>query len=239
MVEDDRVSACHLNELIQNKSVRVLLNRHSDLTLLFLHKHDLDLIDKFRVYFLISYNINSKVNDNTLTFTELDAIDVSRYIESKQSVDLRNRYNKTCEIPTFSYNLKCPEAVPPCKMRESDVGYDLTLVKEIKYIAPDVILYDTGVVVQPPYGYYFEVVPRSSLSKSGFTLANSIGIIDPGYRGTIKVALKKNSTSTPDLDLPFRAVQLILRKQTLSRSVYSKSDLSESSRSTGGFGSTG
>ena len=52
-------------------------------------------------------------------------------------------------------------------------------------------MYDTGIQVKPQYGYYFEIVPRSSLSKSGYILANSIGIIDPSYSGNLYIVLIK------------------------------------------------
>ena len=52
-------------------------------------------------------------------------------------------------------------------------------------------MYDSYISVQPPEGYYFEIVPRSSISKLGYILTNSIGIIDPSYRGTLKVVLTK------------------------------------------------
>lgn len=61
------------------------------------------------------------------------------------------------------------------------------------------ILYDTGIKINVKYGYYAEVVPRSSLSKSGYMLANSIGIIDNSYRNNIFVALTKINPDAPDI----------------------------------------
>ena len=102
------------------------------------------------------------------------------------------------------------------------------------------VLYDTGLIIQPPPGYYIEVVPRSSLSKSGYIQSNSIGIIDPNYLDTIKVPLTRVDSSLPELKLPFTGFQLIIRRPThcLFKEV-SPDELVHTSRGTGGFGSTG
>jgi dUTP pyrophosphatase len=68
-------------------------------------------------------------------------------------------------------------------------------------------------------------------------LANSVGIIDPDYRGNLLIALKKVNVNSPDLELPFTKCQLVLRKveDYLIEEVY-KIDNTE--RGEGGFGST-
>jgi len=127
--------------------------------------------------------------------------------------------------------------IPPFKKYPDDVGYDLYLVNLIEK-KDNLYFYDTKVRVEPPEGYYIEIVPRSSLSKTGYVMANSIGIIDPQYRGTIKVALRKVNENAPDLELPFRGVQMILRKLHLF-DIDIVDNLSETERQEGGFGSTG
>ena len=77
----------------------------------------------------------------------------------------------------------------PIKTHESDTGYDLKFIGYDK-IDGDVIFFKTGLSVQPPQGYYFEVVPRSSLSKLPLQMANSIGIIDEHYRGEIIIPVR-------------------------------------------------
>ena len=98
--------------------------------------------------------------------------------------------------------------------------------------------FDTGIAVEPPEGYYFELVGRSSISKSGYMLANNIGIIDDSYRGSILVALVKINPSAPDLELPCRLVQLIPRQLVLMEPK-EVDELSDTIRGTGGFGSSG
>ncbi len=128
-------------------------------------------------------------------------------------------------------------AIPPFKKRISDTGWDLFLVKLIDKEG-DFYFYDTGVRVKPPAGYYLDLVPRSSLSKSGFMLANSVGIIDMTYRGTVKVPLFKFDRSKPDPELPFRAVQLIPRRY-YPLEMKEVESLDRTERGEGGFGSTG
>jgi deoxyuridine 5'-triphosphate nucleotidohydrolase len=125
------------------------------------------------------------------------------------------------------------------------VGYDLTLVNLHNIITvngrfpdPQIFLYDTGIAVQPENGYYVEVVPRSSLSKTGYMLANSVGIIDPDYRGTIKIALVKTDKSSSDIELPFRGFQMIVRKAEQSTLTETFGELTNTVRGDGGFGST-
>jgi len=142
-------------------------------------------------------------------------------------------------LPKSTFILNDVNAVKPTKSRASDVGYDLTIIKSSKRITENIIMFDTGVIVTPSYGFYFEIVPRSSLSKSGYMLANSIGIIDPSYQGTLKIVLIKIDDELPDIELPFKCCQLILRKMIhYELNEVSKDNLIETNRSSGGFGST-
>ena len=137
---------------------------------------------------------------------------------------------------------KCdPNAVIPTKAYPSDTGYDLTLIRVSKDMSipgfeQKIIMYDTGIAVCPPDGYYTEVVPRSSLSKTGYMLANSVGIIDASYRGSIKVVVTGDN-SLDDLSLPFKGFQLVLRKLE-EVEVVEVDDLDDTVRGDGGFGST-
>lgn len=137
---------------------------------------------------------------------------------------------------TIRYVRLHEDAAHPSKSRASDTGYDLTLIREVKTVG-DVTFYGTGIAVSPPTGYYFDLVPRSSLSKQGYMLANSVGIIDSTYRGEIIVALRKFG-GFPDLALPARAVQIVPRKLHHFDTAEEES-LDDTIRNFGGFGSTG
>jgi dUTPase len=141
-------------------------------------------------------------------------------------------------LPVWKWKREVPEAVPPSKGRFSDSGYDLTLISHIK-TKNDVYYYDTGLKVIPPIGYYFDLVGRSSISKSGWMLANNVGIIDCSYRGTIIVALVRTAgnVDTPEIKLPCRLVQLIPRRLVLMHNIEIE-EVDETERNIGGFGST-
>jgi len=137
----------------------------------------------------------------------------------------------------FKYAKTLDEAIAPQKAHVTDTGYDLCLVKKVKE-ENGMIMYDTGIAVQPPLGYYFELVGRSSISKTGYIVANSIGIIDASYTGSLKVALIKVNKDAPELELPARLVQLLPRQLVHLDAVEVK-DLSGTQRADGGFGSSG
>lgn len=127
------------------------------------------------------------------------------------------------------------KAALPSKTRPSDAGYDLTLIELISQNG-SYYKYDTFISVKPPFGWYFDLVPRSSLTKKGFILANSVGVIDATYRGHIQVVLAKIN-ATEDLELPGKYVQLIPRPMVHFQ-VHESMDLGETARGAGGFGST-
>jgi deoxyuridine 5'-triphosphate nucleotidohydrolase len=129
------------------------------------------------------------------------------------------------------------QAVIPHKSRPSDSGYDLTLIAERSRFG-EVVLYGTGLIVQAPIGFYFDVVARSSIIKTGYMLANNVGIIDRAYRGELMVPLIKIDKNAPDLKLPVRLAQLIPRSIE-HFSVQRVGQLGHTLRGVGGFGSTG
>lgn len=85
---------------------------------------------------------------------------------------------------------------------DGDVGYDLYARSEPKivgtrgkkgaYKSIDYIEYDTNLQVAPTNEntFYSMVYPRSSISKYNLALANSVGIVDSGFRDTVKVRFK-------------------------------------------------
>lgn len=132
-----------------------------------------------------------------------------------------------------------PDAVPPSKAHPEDVGYDLTVISLVKSISANTFMYDTGIQVAPSSNStYIEIVPRSSIYKHGFILANSIGIIDPNYRGTLKVVLTKVDHSLPNFSLPYTGFQLIVRKVNDIPLEITDLSLDITDRGDGGFGST-
>lgn len=134
-------------------------------------------------------------------------------------------------------------AYPPHRAHIDDAGLDLVVIHFQKK-SSQLFLFDTGVHIEPPPGFYTELVPRSSLAWTDFILANSIGIIDPGYRGSLKIPLRYLGT-----DDPLKSAQDLIGKrvaQLLLKPLYTcilegvpREQLSESPRGEGRFGSTG
>ena len=131
------------------------------------------------------------------------------------------------------------DAVLPTRGHPDDAGMDLTAVSIVKNISSMVVLYDTGIAVQPPEGFFCEVVPRSSTSKMGISLANGTGIIDPSYRGSIMLAIRfHESLHSPQSLIGKRLCQLLIKPLHLME-IKEVDTLDDSIRGSGGFGSTG
>lgn len=130
------------------------------------------------------------------------------------------------------------EAVIPTKAGPKEIGWDLTAISVFKKLSDKTTIYDTGICISPPEGYYTEIIPRSSLTKTGHILSNSIGVIDSTYTGNLLIALTRvDDELSNTLTLPFMRVQLVLRK--FEDSVLKEvKKLDETYRGDGGFGST-
>lgn len=181
--------------------------------------------------------VSPSISNETLDIQSITNNYTSNYAKYKQ---LMYCWTPAHAMPydfTFKYKKTRIDAVAPSKAHITDTGYDLHLVEKVKE-ENGMVMYDTGIAVKPPHGYYFELVGRSSISKSGYIMANSVGIIDTSYRGSLKVALIKVNKDMPDLELPCRLVQLIPR-QFLHLDAQEVDELDATSRGDGGFGSSG
>lgn len=203
------------------------------------------ITEKRPVLFTIieTINIDGTVEDNDLIYKDNNALDFLHLLyENHQESKTYNKYHELCHYfepkPFFRYckDTKYEKVFDPSKTRASDSGYDLTIIHKLKQSGMT-SFYDTGISIQPDFGWYAEVYPRSSLSKTGYMLANSVGIIDRSYRGNIIVALIKIDNTKPDLELPFRAVQIIFKPVHHLRAIEMQK-LEKTERDDKGFGST-
>ena len=128
-------------------------------------------------------------------------------------------------------------AVIPTKAHETDSGYDITIISLKKELDSGVKLYGTGISVSPEDGWYFDLVPRGSISKTGHMLANSVGVIDHFYTGEILVPIIKINEDSPNISLPSKLFQLIPRRYE-DVSFIEVESLDETDRGEGRFGST-
>jgi dUTP pyrophosphatase len=134
-----------------------------------------------------------------------------------------------------------PDAVLPGYANEGDAGCDLVAVESCTLAAGGGrALVATGLAVAIPEGHGGFVLPRSGLaSKHGVTCANAPGLIDPGYRGELKVALV-NLDPTLDYHVAKgdRIAQLVVLPVT-SVDFAVVDELPEAARGADGFGSSG
>ena len=97
----------------------------------------------------------------------------------------------------------------------------------------------TGIALEVPAGCAGLVYARSSLGvKRGLAPANQVGVIDSDYRGEIRVVLLNHGKEPQTIFSGERVAQFIITP-VLTPSYEEVEDLSDTQRSTGGFGSTG
>ena len=134
-----------------------------------------------------------------------------------------------------------PDMPLPSRGHPTDAGLDLTAMA-VETLRARVFAFDTGISVEPTSGYYCEVVPRSSIVKTDFILANSVGVIDEDYRGRIRVVMRYLGSGDGEAEarsmVGNRIAQLLVRRREEVR-IETVEDLTDTRRGAGGFGSTG
>ena len=128
----------------------------------------------------------------------------------------------------------------PVKGSLNAACYDV-YAHSIKVERPDKIIVGLGFSTEIPPGFKGILVPRSSIAKTNWFLANSIGIIDADYRGEWMMVLKTVGSVMYDA-LPFgvgeRCAQIYFEKIN-DVEIEETIELSDTERGSGGFGSTG
>jgi len=92
--------------------------------------------------------------------------------------------------------------------------------------------------MEMPEGYVGLIFPRSSISKTDHYLRNSVGVIDSGYRGEIKVRMSTPLLGGVEYKVGDRVAQLVIMKLPWVN-LQEVDELSDTDRGEGGFGSTG
>ena len=132
------------------------------------------------------------------------------------------------------------KAIIPTYGTEYSAGADLyALLDEDLEIKPgETIMIKTGLAMAIPTGYAGLIYARSSLgSKKGLAPANKVGVIDSDYRGEIKVPLFNQSKETQIISKNERIAQIIFTPY-LKVNFQETDELDDTTRGTGGFGST-
>lgn len=129
----------------------------------------------------------------------------------------------------------------PLEMNQGDVCFDLrTAIPEKEEILPgEIKKIPLGVRLEPPEGYGVKIYPRSGWAKEGLSLANSVGIVDNGYRGEV-VALMVNMNLS-DWIVVNPGDRIVQGELAPIRQIGFRpsDDLSETERGSSGLGSTG
>jgi len=123
----------------------------------------------------------------------------------------------------------------------SSAGMDLraNIPESITLKPLDRTIVKTGLFIALPVGYEAQVRPRSGLAaKKGITILNAPGTIDADYRGEIGVILVNLSNEDFVVADGERVAQLVIAKHERAEWIEVE-ELSETSRGSGGFGSTG
>ena len=119
-----------------------------------------------------------------------------------------------------------------------DAGMDLRAVADV-LLEPNVPqLVPTGLAIEVPSGYEAQLRPRSGLAlKHAITLPNAPATIDPGYRGEVRVILLNLGRTAYQVHAGDRIAQMVIARYEAVE--WEESDLSDSTRGAGGFGSSG
>jgi dUTP pyrophosphatase len=127
----------------------------------------------------------------------------------------------------------------PAYARPDDAGLDLYAAEPVTLKPGARALVPTGIALAIPAGFAGFVLPRSGLAlRHGLSLLNTPGLIDAGYRGEIEVLLVNHGEAPVTLERGDRVAQLVV--QRVERVALTPvGALPESTRGTGGFGSTG
>lgn len=136
------------------------------------------------------------------------------------------RLDPSVELPSYAY--------------EGDAGLDLRSNEDVTLAPLERRLVSTGLAVAIPDGYAGFVQPRSGLAlREGLSMANTPGLIDAHYRGELKVcAINLDAKKPVHIERGERIAQLVIQKvpAVCLREV---SELDETDRGSGGFGSSG
>ena len=133
-----------------------------------------------------------------------------------------------------------PVAQLPTKAHEHDAGWDIYATSESYPSGGDTGLYveyGTGLAMEVPRGYVALLFPRSSVSSTRHSLRNSVGVIDCDYRGEIKLRFTPDEGGT-GYTMGDKIGQLVFVRLPKIE-IEEVDSLSATSRSGGGFGSSG
>ena len=157
----------------------------------------------------------------------IDTDDVELYEIYSNKINIHNEMVRTSETPDSGFDLFIP--------KEETFIMD---VNSSTYNVKIINLKIKGTMIENKKYVAYQIYPRSSISKTPLMLANHVGIIDSGYRGHLMVALRSFEDTV--LLKHSRVVQVCHPSlKPFYVKIVNENDFSETSRGSGGFGSTG
>ena len=134
---------------------------------------------------------------------------------------------------------KVADVKTPAYAHKGDSGVDLYAAEDYLLKPMERKLIATGIKIAIPVGYEAQVRPKSGLAiEHGIGAVNSIGTIDAGYRGEIKVPMINFSDKPYKIEKGKKIAQMVFSK--VEEAVFEEVDgLEATSRNESGFGSTG
>ena len=134
---------------------------------------------------------------------------------------------------------KIADVKTPHYVHKGDSGVDLFAAEDYMLKPMERKLIGTGIKIEIPHGYEAQVRPKSGLAiEHGISHANSVGTIDSGYRGEIKVPLINLSDKAYKIEKGKKIAQMVFAK--VEEAGFEEVDeLGSTTRNEGGFGSTG
>ncbi len=127
----------------------------------------------------------------------------------------------------------------PAHAHPGDGGVDLYARESTRLDAGERAVVPTGIAVAIPDGFAGLVTPRSGLAaRNGISVVNGPGLVDSGYRGEIKVVLVNLSNGPFEIERGDRIAQFVVIPVAVQEFV-PVDELPDSTRGSGGFGSTG
>lgn len=146
-------------------------------------------------------------------------------------------------IPETTVKISSTRFSVPTKGTDGAAAYDIQanlLHEQTVEIKPnETKVIGTGLTLELPSHLMALLLPRSGLAtKHGITLANAVGLIDPDYRGEVKVAIKNTGEEFFTIKDGDRIAQMLIMG-FVSPEFISVKQVFNTSRGAGGFGSTG
>lgn len=183
--------------------------------------------------------------------TELLPLPITQLVDAQPPIriDADGRIEAGRLVPSDPISVwrKYPDAKLPESANDGAVGLDVFAYCMSESGRPlsraihqrNVTVVETGIVLVPPPGFYFQCCSRSGLARKGVFVANAPGIIDPDYTGELIILLYNGSHETHYISHGHRIAQLILCPIVSASLVEVDTQPTSSGRGEAGFGSTG